>query len=441
MFETILAIGGAIISAGVVSGIARGVSRHLRPKIKGHAGESAVHRKLRRLSREDGVCLRDLLLPGRGTTSQIDNILINRFGIFVIEVKNYSGKIVGGESEHEWKQLFPGRKKHVRTFLNPIEQNKKHVDALRALLKKHPNLRYHSIVAFSDNCELEKSIPNVVHFSNLKAAIRVYCKGVPPLSADEVQQIANEIQSYNIPGREARKDHALRASLSAQADKNDDKEGVARLKAQARYAPRLVIEKNPEPTQDIPKERAMLTDEGAMVRIKGKTDSIEHFFERAKRDSHGLPVPEKGAFTHFICPYTNKTFPVSEARPFYRGLWVTYLKQNPELVSYLENLGPDRIRCASARTETVLRSYIRDSAAFQAEIRQSAWYQNMAQQQKNKKGPTQRQALDKIMTDHPPQLKSVPERKPSLDNQISKADKSKQPSQNHKAHTHDDLTH
>lgn len=443
MFETMLVIGSALVTAGVIRGVSQTLFHRYKPKAKGNAGEGKTDRKLRRFARKekDGVTLRDLLLPARTGTSQIDNILVNRYGIFVIEVKNYAGRVYGGIKDRLWYHESAGKTKQMHSFLNPTIQNNGHVAALRALLKNHPNLRYYPIVAFSNNCELVGVTPNVVNFRDLIIAIKMRCQGEPLLSEEEVRQIAAELKELNIPGRQARKEHALRASLSASAAKKGDNSGLESLYAQARNAPTLFMDEHPEPTQSVPKERAMLTDAGAMVRIKGKTDSIEHFFERSKRDGQGLPVPEKAAFTHFICPYTGKTFPVSEARPFYRGLWATYLKQNPELVSYLERLGPDRIRCASQRTETLLRAYVQDSAAFQAEIRQSRWYQNMVQYQKGRKGPTQRQALDKIMTEHPPQMKSIQERKPSLDNQINKADKSKQASQNHKDHTHDTLTH
>lgn len=443
MFETLFAIGGVLIGFGVVRGVSQSLLHHFQPKVKGNVGEGAVHRKLRRFARKtkDGISLRDLLLPKAIGSSQIDNIFINRFGIFVIEVKNHTGRIVGGEKDYMWHHISRGKTQQAYTFLNPTIQNRGHITALRALLKDYPNLRYHSLVAFSNNCELVGITPNVVHFRDLIPAIKIRCKGEPILSAAEVQQIASELQSMNIPGRKARKEHTIRAALSAEAAKNQDLASLALLYEQARNAPILDTGEKAEPEKVLPKERAMITDEGAMVRIKGKTDSIQHFFERAKRDSQGLPVPDKAAFTHFICPYTGKSFPVSEARPFYRGLWASYLKQNPELVTYLEKLGPDHIRCVSPRTETVLRSYVQDSTAFQAEIRKSAWYQNVAQQQRNKKGPTQRQALDNIMSEHPPKIKHLEGHKPSLDKQIDHAGKSKTSLPNHKAHTHDTLTH
>jgi len=45
-----------------------------------------------------------LYLPrpdGKGTT-QIDHIVVSRYGIFVIETKNYRGWIFGSEKQRDW---------------------------------------------------------------------------------------------------------------------------------------------------------------------------------------------------------------------------------------------------------------------------------------------------------------------------------------------------
>lgn len=55
-----------------------------------------------------------------GKTSQIDHIVINKRGIFVIETKNYSGMIYGTENQLEWTQVLNyGKVKNH--FYNPIK--------------------------------------------------------------------------------------------------------------------------------------------------------------------------------------------------------------------------------------------------------------------------------------------------------------------------------
>lgn len=70
-----------------------------------------------------------------GKTSQIDHVCINRNGIFVIETKNYSGRIYGKENQQEWTQVLNyGRTKN--RFYNPIKQNRTHVYRIAEILPK-----------------------------------------------------------------------------------------------------------------------------------------------------------------------------------------------------------------------------------------------------------------------------------------------------------------
>ncbi len=70
-----------------------------------------------------------------GKTSQIDHVCINQNGIFVIETKNYSGRIYGKENQQEWTQVLNyGRTKN--RFYNPIKQNRTHVYRIAQILPK-----------------------------------------------------------------------------------------------------------------------------------------------------------------------------------------------------------------------------------------------------------------------------------------------------------------
>ena len=47
-----------------------------------------------------------LLQLDNGKTSQIDHIVINSEGVFVIETKNYAGRIYGNDNQLEWTQVL-----------------------------------------------------------------------------------------------------------------------------------------------------------------------------------------------------------------------------------------------------------------------------------------------------------------------------------------------
>ena len=57
-------------------------------------------------------------------TTQIDHILISRYGVYVIETKNYKGWIFANPGHSMWTQVIFKRKFRFR---NPIHQNFGHV--------------------------------------------------------------------------------------------------------------------------------------------------------------------------------------------------------------------------------------------------------------------------------------------------------------------------
>ncbi|RYD85706.1 MAG: NERD domain-containing protein, partial [Verrucomicrobiaceae bacterium] len=76
------------------------------PWFKGTLGEVRVRRSLRSLLDEHEYRLfNDLTLPTRDGTTQIDHVIVSRFGVFVIETKNMKGWIFGGTGQAQWTQV------------------------------------------------------------------------------------------------------------------------------------------------------------------------------------------------------------------------------------------------------------------------------------------------------------------------------------------------
>lgn len=116
-----------------------------------------------KLDVEEYYMFNDLIIPnGSESTSEIDHIVISSHGIFVIENKDYSGWIFGDEKSYKWTEIIKGGKKYP--FLNPLHQNRTHVNALRKALPFVDANRFYSIVAFSRHAEFKTDIPNDVFF-------------------------------------------------------------------------------------------------------------------------------------------------------------------------------------------------------------------------------------------------------------------------------------
>lgn len=89
-------------------------------------------------------------------TTQVDHILVSRFGVFVIETKDYKGWIFANANKANWTQvLFKWRFK----FQNPIFQNLRHVRAVQDLLDFLPPDAIKSVVVFTGDAKFMTEIP------------------------------------------------------------------------------------------------------------------------------------------------------------------------------------------------------------------------------------------------------------------------------------------
>ena len=104
--------------------------------------------------------LNHITLKHKDGTTQIDHILVSRFGIFVIETKQYSGWIFGGAKQARWTQVIFGRK---FKFQNPIYQNMGHIQAVQNLLDFLPSDAIKSMVVFVGNAEFKTARPQGVY--------------------------------------------------------------------------------------------------------------------------------------------------------------------------------------------------------------------------------------------------------------------------------------
>jgi hypothetical protein len=100
-------------------------------------------------------------------TTQIDHILVSRFGVFVMETKDYKGWIFGDPNQPKWTQvLFWLRFK----FQNPIVQNSRHVRAVQDLLDFLPATAIKSVVVFTGAATFKTAIPPGVFYASEVAA-------------------------------------------------------------------------------------------------------------------------------------------------------------------------------------------------------------------------------------------------------------------------------
>lgn len=185
--------------------------------IKGEQGEHRVSMQLDSLSRRKYIVLNDVLIQAGNRTSQIDHIIVSRYGIFVIETKNFSGWIHGHENSEYWLQTFYQKK---RKFRNPVKQNQGHINALKKVLSNYYSLIYHSIIVFSDQVELKNvysDIPIVYEYELLETIERT--RGRPYLSKEEMRSIVEKINDFRLHGKREEKEHIYNVNKYIQLQK------------------------------------------------------------------------------------------------------------------------------------------------------------------------------------------------------------------------------
>ena len=126
-----------------------------------------------------------------GKTSQIDHVCINPNGVFVIETKNYSGRIYGKENQLEWTQVLNyGKTKNH--FYNPIKQNRTHVYRIAQILPKGTPIDSAVVFVQGNVGFIESS--GVYTLSGLKTLIQIPMRG---FSQEEMENFYHLLLNAN----------------------------------------------------------------------------------------------------------------------------------------------------------------------------------------------------------------------------------------------------
>ncbi len=168
------------------------VGAYLRsPAVKGAQGERRVNSVLDRyLPANEYMVFHDITLPSSHGETQIDHIVVSRYGVFVIETKNYTGWIFGDARSKQWTQVIF---KEKNRFMNPLRQNYKHTKAVETAFSLSSRC-VHSIVVFAGDAEFKTSLPaNVTHCPGLCPYIQ--SKREALLGAAHVRDIAQTLSA------------------------------------------------------------------------------------------------------------------------------------------------------------------------------------------------------------------------------------------------------
>ena len=125
-----------------------------------NSGEALVSRAIEsNFNTPDYHLLNHITLQLKDGTTQIDHILLSRFGVFVIETKNYSGWIFANAKQATWTQVLFHKK---FKFQNPIFQNMRHVNAVKNTLDFLQPSHIKSLVVFAGDAKFKTDVSTEV---------------------------------------------------------------------------------------------------------------------------------------------------------------------------------------------------------------------------------------------------------------------------------------
>ena len=137
---------------------------------RGDKGEQLVSSLLEEI-KEYKYILNDVTFLNKKSemTHQIDHILIHPYGVFVIETKNYYGKITVPKDTPFWIKEVNGEQIKIS---NPLKQNKSHAITIGRILKGEYNVI--PVVVFVQNNAPYLGDENVINLDDLLLFIESY---------------------------------------------------------------------------------------------------------------------------------------------------------------------------------------------------------------------------------------------------------------------------
>lgn len=179
------------------------IVRALRAAImgKGAYAEEKVARRLARLPEEYHV-FNDVYIRNGNRSVQIDHVVISKYGIFVIETKNYQGWVYGSANAEHWTQNIYG---HKNQLYNPTRQNSSHVGALCNLFRITRDKTI-PIIVFAGSATVRCSADcYVIYLNQLRRVIDSH-KGIQ-FTDEQVLQMIEKLSAALITEKNHKREH------------------------------------------------------------------------------------------------------------------------------------------------------------------------------------------------------------------------------------------
>ncbi|MCR5207248.1 MAG: NERD domain-containing protein [Eubacterium sp.] len=170
-----------IIGIAVLYASAGRLKENAEIKSYGNKGERRAGFILEKYLPDGYTVIQNAVIRYNGETSETDNIVVGRTGVFIIEVKNMKGTVYGDYDEKSWEKVKTDRYniEHESIFHSPVKQVGTHRYRLAKLLR-----------ANGIRCDVECA----VYFVNPETVLKISGDGdVPVLTSGETRELINYI--------------------------------------------------------------------------------------------------------------------------------------------------------------------------------------------------------------------------------------------------------
>lgn len=201
-FLTVIGIiSGVIIVTSVIisfiSGNRNSQNEEQERQLAGERGEARVTAEIERVMRKDDYLFTNVKIFFNNSETECDNIIINNFGVFIIEVKNYSGSLSGNENDDEWverKYNDYGKILEKKRVKNPIKQVKRQIDILSKLLKNNGLRAWIEgyVILIHNNSPVDSKY--IIPFKRAEIDRIIHTQGKNKLTNEQVKKITGVIQ-------------------------------------------------------------------------------------------------------------------------------------------------------------------------------------------------------------------------------------------------------
>ena len=183
LFNTPIPFGVIPIVFLIVSIISRVYKTNLNILEAGILGEQETARLIKKLP-DSFYAFQNLKVTFDGKSSEIDLVLVGPTGVFVIEIKNLNGRVVGSFDKPRWSlhKIGRGGTPYKKDFYSPVKQVGTHVYRLANTLRKN------GIKAYVNSCVFFSNEECVVHISGSPDRTPVF---------DDINALFDHILSFN----------------------------------------------------------------------------------------------------------------------------------------------------------------------------------------------------------------------------------------------------